>query len=69
MEPFFTEFRVFLMWSLRVRVMHHQNTSIQEPPALNEWSNWKRRGFIALLCLLELTMISAVVYGVAALWN
>lgn len=50
-------------------VMNDTNTPIQEPPTLKEWSNWKRRCFIALLCLLELTMISAVVYSVAALWN
>jgi hypothetical protein len=48
-----------------------KNTPLRKHPshALTEWSNWKRRCFVTLLCLLELAMISAIAYGFAVLWN
>lgn len=42
---------------------------VQTLPALQEWSNWKRRSFVALLCLLEIALVTALVYGVVVLWN
>jgi hypothetical protein len=76
MELFFRELRVCLngcfQFSLGARVMNgDKNTPLRKHPshALTEWSNWKRRCFVTLLCLLELAMISAIVYGFAVLWN
>lgn len=43
--------------------------SISLPPRLKEWSHWKRRCFIALLCVLELAMIAAIAFGIAVLWG
>lgn len=48
---------------------HVDAAPIQTLPALQEWSTWKRRAFIALLCVLELAMIAALVYGAAVLWS
>lgn len=77
MEPFFHELRVWLMGSINFsvrRTMNHDRSnadthSLHASPASREWSNWKRRCFIALLCLLELAMITALVYAVTALWG
>lgn len=38
-------------------------------PAPEEWGHWKRRSFVALLCLLELALVASLVYGAIVLWR
>lgn len=47
----------------------NDDTNNGDAPALQEWSHWKRRAFVALLCVLELGLIAALVYGASVLWN
>jgi hypothetical protein len=44
-------------------------TLLPTPSAAVEWSRWKRRSFVALLCVLELALITALVYGAIVLWR
>jgi hypothetical protein len=44
-------------------------TALGALPAVEEWSNWKRRSFVALLCLLELALVAVLVYGAMVLWK
>jgi hypothetical protein len=45
------------------------NAAKTKPPRLKEWSHWKRRCFIGLLCALELAMIAAIIFGITVLWS
>jgi hypothetical protein len=45
------------------------DTELGTLPAAKEWSSWKRRSFVALLFLLELALVSVLVYGAILLWR
>jgi hypothetical protein len=75
-NPFFARFVYGLMdTNFFARPVMNDDTNsgdATEPGTLSaakEWSNWKRRSFVALLCLLELALVTVLVYGAIVLWR